>query len=703
VSQVRRPLGGAVGDDPDPTDPEIRRDAAVLVEDDYDDDAELYDVGAGPYPDVPLRERMGEWRKRLLPLPDEVVHEYLGEDEYVIHTDHPSFRAFLIQNAIQVGILTVAAVAFLILARIEINWTTLAVFLVLDVVFAILALKRLSERYISYVITNLRLIRVAGIVGRKISSIPWTRMTGIGYRQTAMGRFLGYATIHLESANEESGLREFSDINDPATFHQHLLNMVSSKTGQSSDSGLPPPPTKGVRKTFMQRRRERKETMERAARFELERERQARDRARQDAVARVRASEDDDQTEEDVLADLAPSTPGEPAPPRDRGGAYEGMSTPEANAPDRPPTRPGRRRPPMAAGERRPEDRGPGDRGPRGRRPGDPGPGDPRPGAGRSRPPKRRPGAPAPGGAAAPDADHEAQRAAERADELEADERPRATRRRRPPSRERPVPGGDPSTGDTPPGGGVWRPSPEKGRRPPPEKRRRSATDQPRGRPAPAPRARPTPKARPSMPPVKPDIIDVTARTGPIDAGDEAQAQAQAPSARRSRRFWPGADQGPSQARARPEPPAPEPARREPAPREPAKAETAQPEGRRGLRLPKVPRVRRRTPPSTPAPDPGRRAASDDDAEALGGLSARDALGSVRKSTRQRPPPAARPTRPRRPTFGRGPRPEVPPERPEPSEPRELPPASTDPSAEVDDEGDAPDAGTSGDDTTEES
>jgi PH (Pleckstrin Homology) domain-containing protein len=604
VTKVRRPLGGAVGDDPDPTPPEIRRDAALLL--DEPDDAELYDFT--PYVRPSLRERMGEWRKRLLPLPDEVVHEYLGEDEYVIHTDHPSFRAFLIQNAIQVGILSVALVVFFYFARIEIGWTTLGIFLVVDVVFAILALKRLSERYISYVITNLRLIRVAGIVGRKISSIPWTRMTGIGYRQSAMGRFLGYATIHLESANEESGLREFSDINDPATFHQHLLDMVSAKTGQSSDKGLPPPPTKGVRKSFMQRRRERRASMERAQQFELERERQARDRARENAEARVRRGDDDeDDTDPGLMDDSGggepPPRPPRPAP-RDRGGAYEGLSTPESNAPDRPAVTP----------------RPPSERPPSGRRP----------------PPKRRTGPP-----------------------------PQSPREGRRQGDQRSIPG-DGVVGDSEPGQGAWRPSPEKGRRAaergrpaPPQKQRRPAS---KGRSAPRPRTAPRK--------IAPEVIEVSGHTEEVEVRDERDVRGDdaESGARRPRRFWPGTE-GDEAAEPR-------------KPREP----------RTG---PKLPRFGRRPPPSVPPPDAQRRAESAQDEEALGGLSARDALGAVRKSSRQRPPSTAKPTRPRRPSFGRRERPEAP---AKPPEPRELPPARDEHTASDPDPG--PEAGP--DDDTEE-
>ena len=212
-------------------------------------------------PDKSLAERFTDWRRHYLPLPDEVVGEYLAEDEYVVHTDHPSFRAFLIQNMIPVALATVMLPVVFAFVRMDLSgWWILLIILVLDLVLLVLAMRRLSQRYTSYVITNLRLIRVSGIIGRKLASIPWTRMTGLGYRQKPIGRLMGFATIFIESANEESGLREFSDINDPAKFHQMILDMVSSKAGPK-----PEQPSKGVRRTLWQRRKDAREKARREA------------------------------------------------------------------------------------------------------------------------------------------------------------------------------------------------------------------------------------------------------------------------------------------------------------------------------------------------------------------------------------------------------------------------------------------------------
>lgn len=254
---------GSVGKGGDPKLPSPYSDTFTALEEREDEPEDTHDPWAEEEEVESWGERLDIWRRKYFPLPDEVVYEFLGEDEYVVHSDHPSFRAFLEQNIALVVLIPIIGplLVWLFIARrggdIDLHWgAVVGVFLLLDVIVAFLALRRLGDRYTSYVITNLRLIKVTGIISRKLASIPWTRMTGLGYRQKAVGRVLGYATIFIESANEESGLREFSDVNDPQTFHQRLLDMVSAKSGQSNR--LPPAPTVGKRQGFLAARKERK-------------------------------------------------------------------------------------------------------------------------------------------------------------------------------------------------------------------------------------------------------------------------------------------------------------------------------------------------------------------------------------------------------------------------------------------------------------
>ncbi len=178
-----------------------------------------------------VRNRLGVWRKAWLPLPDEIIKDYLGDGEEEIYNDHPSFRAFVVEHIILVLLLFVAAGLFV---GVVLNGSTTAIlltFLVLAIVLLVLVLIRLSERYTSYVITNVRIMRVAGILTRRVHSIPWMRVTDLTFEQSPLGRIFRYATLHIESANEDSGLRDLEGVSNPLLFNKYLVGMVVAKQG----------------------------------------------------------------------------------------------------------------------------------------------------------------------------------------------------------------------------------------------------------------------------------------------------------------------------------------------------------------------------------------------------------------------------------------------------------------------------------------
>jgi membrane protein YdbS with pleckstrin-like domain len=192
-------------------------------------------VTTAPPPRVGFRERigsrLGRWRRAWMPLPDEIVEDYLGHGERVIHNDHPSFRAFLIEHALLLLALLVAVIVFVGIVLDGSLLAVLVTFALLGVILLVLMIWRLSDRYTSYVITNVRIMRISGVIGRSVHSIPWMRVTDLSFEQSWRGRIFGYATLHIESANEESGLRKFEGVSKPALFNKYLSDMVVAKQG----------------------------------------------------------------------------------------------------------------------------------------------------------------------------------------------------------------------------------------------------------------------------------------------------------------------------------------------------------------------------------------------------------------------------------------------------------------------------------------
>lgn len=73
-----------------------------------------------------------------------------------------------------------------------------------------------------FVITNLRVFRVQGVISRRTSTMPIQRILDITVTTPVLGRLLGYGHFVFESAAQEQGLRDIRYIGSP---HQRDLTM----------------------------------------------------------------------------------------------------------------------------------------------------------------------------------------------------------------------------------------------------------------------------------------------------------------------------------------------------------------------------------------------------------------------------------------------------------------------------------------------
>lgn len=171
----------------------------------------------------------------LFPTPDEILRTYLVTGERVIHVDRPALNAFVI---IQLREVLIAAALFgLFLWSVITGKGTgvaLVLFIAFDAVLVWLVVKRLQEFYTRYVITTFRVLRMWGIFTRRNVWIPWAKITDLSFSQSLAGRVFGYATVRIESANEESGLKDLSDLRYPLRFNRILVEMINTKQGQLS-------------------------------------------------------------------------------------------------------------------------------------------------------------------------------------------------------------------------------------------------------------------------------------------------------------------------------------------------------------------------------------------------------------------------------------------------------------------------------------
>jgi membrane protein YdbS with pleckstrin-like domain len=170
---------------------------------------------------------------RILPTPDEVLQSYLTHDEVFILVDEPATSAFLLEASNE--ILIIVVIALVTGFAVGNGGGTIAALLgmiVIGVVAGILVVQRLQRWYTRYALTDFRLIRSWGVITRQLAWMPWSKVTDVLLVQSLAGRILGYATVRIESANEESGLKDLSDLRYPLRFNRILVEMINTKQGQ---------------------------------------------------------------------------------------------------------------------------------------------------------------------------------------------------------------------------------------------------------------------------------------------------------------------------------------------------------------------------------------------------------------------------------------------------------------------------------------
>jgi membrane protein YdbS with pleckstrin-like domain len=178
------------------------------------------------------RKEEGEGLFPLLLTPDRIVRLFLVTGEARILEEQPALTAFFFEQRRK---MLVAAVLFgLFLYGVKSDAVALALvsFIAFDIMLIWLVATRLQQVYTRYVITTFRVLRLSGIFKRKNVWIPWVKITDLTFSQSLAGRAFGYATIRIETANEDSGLEDLSDIRDPVYFYKVLVEMVNAKQGQ---------------------------------------------------------------------------------------------------------------------------------------------------------------------------------------------------------------------------------------------------------------------------------------------------------------------------------------------------------------------------------------------------------------------------------------------------------------------------------------
>ncbi|WP_243075170.1 PH domain-containing protein [Microbacterium sp. SS28] len=131
-------------------------------------------------------------------------------------------------------------VAFLsVLVPVEVWWLPFAVGAALSIHAGWRILERRLDRF---VITNMRVFRVHGILSQRIATMPLARILDISVHKPFIGRILGYGHFVFESAAQEQGLREIRFVGDPDGRGITIQRVIaqSGLRGAIQATGAPP-------------------------------------------------------------------------------------------------------------------------------------------------------------------------------------------------------------------------------------------------------------------------------------------------------------------------------------------------------------------------------------------------------------------------------------------------------------------------------
>lgn len=152
----------------------------------------------------------GGWVRGKVADPRVTKHLLVREGEIVIDEVRHHWVLFLFPGFEALAVLMVLAAS--ITSPVDSAWVPFVVALVL----ALHALwSVLNDHMDRFVITNMRVLRVRGVLDQRTATMPISRILDITVDKPVLGRIFGYGHFTFESAAQEQGIREIRYIGRP--------------------------------------------------------------------------------------------------------------------------------------------------------------------------------------------------------------------------------------------------------------------------------------------------------------------------------------------------------------------------------------------------------------------------------------------------------------------------------------------------------
>ena len=142
--------------------------------------------------------------------PDIGRHLLREEDEVVVDEVTHHWVAYLPASAY--GLVGLVLVLWLPVVDADLGWLVLLIALAL---LSVAGWKALAVHLDRFVITNMRVFRIDGVLAQSLATMPLTRILDITVKKPLIGRLLGYGHFVFESAAQAQGLRDIHFVGRP--------------------------------------------------------------------------------------------------------------------------------------------------------------------------------------------------------------------------------------------------------------------------------------------------------------------------------------------------------------------------------------------------------------------------------------------------------------------------------------------------------
>ena len=150
------------------------------------------------------------WLRRALTDPDIGRHLLREEGEVIVDVVRKHWVVYVLP--VIVGGLGVLCLVWFAFSQVDLAWFPLALGVAL---LSWGAWKFFSAKVDCFVITNMRVFRVNGLLSRSLATMPLGRILDIAVVKPLHGRVLGFGHFTFESAAQDQGLREIRYVGQP--------------------------------------------------------------------------------------------------------------------------------------------------------------------------------------------------------------------------------------------------------------------------------------------------------------------------------------------------------------------------------------------------------------------------------------------------------------------------------------------------------